>query len=518
MVCAIYCRLSKEDEDRTQPSESIQNQKSMLIQYAMEQGWEIYGIYCDEDYSGADRDRPEWQDLLSHAQQGKFQIVLCKNQSRFTRDLEMVEKYIHGLFALWGIRFVAVLDNIDTQVKGNKKARQISGLINEWYLEDLSENIRAVLDSKRKAGKYIGSFAPYGYKKDPLDHNHLVVDEIAAQTVHQIFALYLEGAGTHRIAQLLNQQGVLSPSRYKQAQGLGYVNGNASVHPGQWNHTTVARILKNQVYLGDLVQGVKRKASYKSKKLLSIPENGWIRVESTHEPLVDKKTFEAVQQRMNKGVRAEKNGYAHLLANLVHCARCGSTMQRLGHTYKGIPKAYLQCRMYAANRQNPQCTGQTIRLDQLTVAVENSIRGYTAAYYRCSPIWELEGRHGQDLQRQRLQKQRSGLVQQEQRLGQAVKALYLDKVEGVISPQQFLELNHSLQQDLARIQQQIKAVEDTIAALEQQAADGDAHPSSQDRVLNSIPRQLVELLVERIEVGEKDRQSGRQAVVIHWRF
>ena len=145
ILCAIYTRLSKEDEDKQQPeSESIQNQKSLLISYAVERGWDIYHIYCDEDYSGADSLRPDFNKMIEAAKEKKFQIILCKSQSRFTRDMELVEKYIHGLFPIWGIRFIAVADNADTEIKGNKKARQINGLINEWYLEDMSQNVSLI--------------------------------------------------------------------------------------------------------------------------------------------------------------------------------------------------------------------------------------------------------------------------------------------------------------------------------------------------------------------------------------
>ena len=167
---AIYCRLSEEDHNKraeTDDSVSIQNQKTMLIQYAMGQGWEIYNIYSDDDYTGADRNRPAFNRLLKDAEAHRFDIILCKNQSRFTRELELVEKYIHGLFPIWGIRFVSIVDNADTANKGNKKSRQINGLVNEWYLEDMSENIRSVLDNRRENGLHIGAFAIYGYKKDP---------------------------------------------------------------------------------------------------------------------------------------------------------------------------------------------------------------------------------------------------------------------------------------------------------------------------------------------------------------
>ena len=185
MKCAIYCRLSKEDGGEFE-SESIQNQRSLLLKYALDRDWEVFRIYSDEDYSGIAARRPAFDELISDAEKRLFDIVLCKTQSRFTRDMEQVERYIHKLFPLWGIRFIAVADNADTAVKGNKKARQIAGLVNEWYLEDLSENIRAVLDHKRKEGVYIGSFPLYGYKKSP-EKGKLEIDPEAAGTVRYIF-------------------------------------------------------------------------------------------------------------------------------------------------------------------------------------------------------------------------------------------------------------------------------------------------------------------------------------------
>ena len=176
---AIYCRLSEEDRNKqfeSDDSNSIQNQKAMLMQYAMEQGWDVYNIYSDDDYAGADRKRPEFNRLLSDAENKKFDVILCKTQSRFTRELELVEKYIHGLFPLWGIRFVSIVDNADTANKGNKKSRQINRLVNEWYLEDMSDNIKSVLINRRKNGFHIGAFALYGYKKDPDRKGHLIID------------------------------------------------------------------------------------------------------------------------------------------------------------------------------------------------------------------------------------------------------------------------------------------------------------------------------------------------------
>ena len=206
--------------------------------------------------------------------------------------MELVERYLHRDFLLWGIRFIALVDRVDTGVQGGKKARQINGLINEWYLEDLSDNIRAVLDFKRREGRFIGSFAPYGYRKDEADHNRLVPDPQAAQVVREIFRRYLAGEGTARIAAGLNAAGVPSPTAYKQEEGQRYRNAGQAAATPLWSRTTVSRILRNPLYTGVVAQGKRRKPSYKSKVLLSVPREDWVAVPGACAPLVDAADFE----------------------------------------------------------------------------------------------------------------------------------------------------------------------------------------------------------------------------------
>ena len=192
---ALYCRLSREDEglEASAESESIQNQRSMLLAWADRLGYAVQGIYCDEDYSGADRDRPAFNRMLAAARAGQIDVILAKSQSRFTRDMELVEKYLHGLFPLWGVRFLALVDHVDTGDAAGKKSRQIYGLMNEWYLEDLSANVRAVLTHKRRQGCSIASSPLYGYQKDPARKGHLLPDESSAPVVERIFRLALSG-------------------------------------------------------------------------------------------------------------------------------------------------------------------------------------------------------------------------------------------------------------------------------------------------------------------------------------
>ena len=295
MKAAIYCRLSKEDESKTGESESIQNQKSMLIQYAMEQGFELYQIYSDEDYSGIDRNRPAFKEMIRAASEHKFDVVLAKTQSRFTRDMELVEKYLHGKFIEWGIRFIAVVDHVDTDDTANKKSRQINGLINEWYLEDLSVNVRSVLDHKRKEGQYIASFALYGYQKDLAAKGKLQIDPEAAEVVRRIYAMTLRGVGAHKIAQILNGEGVPSPTAYKQQNGERYHLAQKTPCESLWSSGTVYQMLHNQTYAGDLVQGRHKKVSYKSKRTVWLPKSQWIVVENTHEAIIDKDTYDRIK-------------------------------------------------------------------------------------------------------------------------------------------------------------------------------------------------------------------------------
>lgn len=346
---AIYCRLSKEDEEKSfDESESIRNQRELLLRWAAEHGYRIWRVYSDEDYSGADRTRPGFNAMLSDAQQGCFEVILAKTQSRFTRDMELVEKYLHGLFPEWGVRFIAVLDHVDTQDPAGKKARQINGLINEWYLEDLSGNVRAVLDHKRRSGCYIASFALYGYQKDPQDHNRLVIDPEAAAVVRRIFALYLQGTGVGKIARLLNEAAIPPPLAYRAGQ-----QGRDLPQPMPlWSKPTVRRILSTQTYVGDMEQGRVRKVSYKSHKTVRLPRQTWIVVPDTHPAIVSRRDFAAVQERLGRSVREQHTAPPHLLAGLVRCGICGGKMELTGMA----TRRYYRCR--TAQKSRTACPGQ----------------------------------------------------------------------------------------------------------------------------------------------------------------
>ena len=482
----------------------------------MDRGWDIYETYCDEDYSGADSQRPAFNRMLQAAKEKKFQIVLCKSQSRFTRDIELVEKYIHGLFPLWGIRFIAVADNADTEVKGNKKARQINGLVNEWYLEDLSENVCMVLDMKRQEGKYIGAFPIYGYRKDPADKNRIIVDPQAAEVVRQIYRWSLAGFGRQRIAAMLNDRGVPNPTRYKEERGW-HNNHPRKNDFGLWNKVTVQRILRNEMYTGVMIQGRRKKVSYKSKMIVDVPPDRWFRVEGTHEAFIGRETFDAVQRGLALRSRSDGTGETHLLAGLVKCMDCGSTMSRTSSGQRGEKRiSYLRCKRYADSGREKQCTRHSIRLDKLTELVSQRIRHYVQSYFDPESL-DLSAQ--KDDRREALEQERAALAAQLEKRSQALKSLYLDKVSGLLTEGQFTDLNRSFLEEKSRLETRLAEVDRELSERSKPRRREELMDRARELLrLEEIPRELVVMLVEKIEVGERNPDTGEQEIKIFWKF
>lgn len=522
---AIYCRLSDEDRNKNNSfddSESIQNQKNLLTKYAINNEWDIFKIYSDDDFSGLDSDRPEWNQMIRDAEQKKFNIILCKTQARFTRNMEIVERYLHHKFAEWNIRFIGVADNADTENRGNKKQRQIMGLTNEWYCEDVSDSIRAVFDNKRHEGQFIGSFAAYGYLKDPKNRNRLVVDEEAAQVIKMIFNWYLDGYGTQHIAFMLNEKGILNPTKYKQEAGLKFINSSVNNGLGLWNKTTVKRILKNEVYIGNMVQGKRKKVSYKSKKIIPTSRDQWIKVENTHEPIVEKKVFDEVQRRINQRQRSTGEGKAHIFSTKVRCADCGNTMNKVT-TFRGNMRlySYLKCKISTVTGNKSLCTSHAIRLDYLEDIVRTKLKEYIDTFLEETTIASKLQAEG-EIRRQQ-DGYKSQMVNIEKQISQnsvILKNLYFDKVNGIITNEQFVDLNKSLLQEKGSLNARKKELEKAITQLMEKSRDISDWIGviKQYKNFEKLTYSMANEFINYIEIGEKNKETGEQRVRIHWAF
>ena len=517
LKAAIYCRLSEEDKNKQSASDdscSIQNQKSMLLQYAAEQGWELYSIYSDDDYTGADRHRPEFNRLLEDARQHRFDIILCKTQSRFTRELELVEKYIHGLFPVWGIRFISIVDHADTASKGNKKSRQINGLVNEWYLEDMSENIRSVLTSRRMNGFHIGAFALYGYKKDPEQKGHLIIDDEAAAVVREVFTLYAQGYGKTAIARMLNDRGIPNPTEYKRLHGLRYQQSK-SPNSTLWKYYAISAMLTNEMYIGNMVQGRYGSISYKTKQKKPRPRSEWYIVEGTHEPIIDRELWERVQTLTAQKAKPFHTGTIGLFAGKARCANCGYTMR----SSKSHGRYYLKCpiRPVAKNA----CTGSFISVDRLEQAVLCELNKFLDEYLNKD---ELERKIPlySSLQEQKKQLLSDLAIYRKKaaEYAKAVRELYLDKSKGLISESDYAELYKEFTAERERLSYTITNSEKQLAETEEKTAADDFHLKQLKTYthLERLTRDTVEMLMDHISIGKRISGTRDTPIEIHWNF
>lgn len=515
---AIYPRLSEEDrykKNENDESESIQNQKSMLIEYALKNDWEIYDIYCDEDWGGADRDRPEFNRLLKDAQEKKFDIVLCKTQSRFTRELELVEKYIHGLFPQLGIRFIGVVDHADTNVKGNKKARQINGLINEWYLEDLSENIKSVFATKMSKGQHIGAFALYGYMKDPDKKGHLIIDEEAAAVVREVFNLFVQGHGKQEIARILNARGIPNPTEYKRQKGLRYKQPTSRVST-LWKYFAISNMLTNEIYIGNMVQGRYGSISYKTKKNKPKPKDQWVVVKNTHEPIIDKELWDRVQTLIKERAKPFTGGQIGLFARKARCMYCGYTLRSTKHS-NGTH--YLTCPTRYTSKED--CQGAMICVKTLEKYVLEELHKLNEQYLD-EQLLEQKANFNERMhdQRKKLEAQIAQCKKKFDECSEQVKILYKDKLKGIITEDEFVDISHEYHSDKERLTRIIEQAEEQIGVLSQKISSSDNCREIVKQYTNAdhLTREMVDILIDHIEIGKRIPKTRNRPIKIYWNF
>lgn len=509
LKAAIYCRLSDAGPGHAEnEAESIQNQKSLLLQYAVGHDMEVEQIYSDEDYSGTDRSRPAFRRMIADAEARRFDVILVKTLSRFTRSVEESELYLHRKFPEWGIRLVAVLDGTDTQDAAAHKSQQLNGLVNEWYLEELSANVQAALASKRQQGKYLASFALYGYGKDPNDRNHLLPNPDTAPIVQRIFALCLAGFGATNIALVLNAEGVPSPSAYKHACDPRY---KAPVQ-ARWSDIAVLGILHNPIYTGDMVQGRHKKISYKSDGVTRRPKEAWIVVTDTHAPLIDRETFARAQQVL--AMRKNKTGYVpphRPLARKVICGGCGTGMGASGRKDQLI----LRC---LRNRRDPRlCSMNRIPLSDVEEIVLDRLQEHLAELLNVDRLTLAVCKD--DPRRRRRCQQLHQKQQEQRRLEQEVRALYLRRIEDGLPPDDFAAASQRLSQRLSVVKSEVETLSHSSELTNSDELRQKMLPYLQ---ADRLTREMADALIERVTIWPAEegegQAPGKRKIEISWKF
>ncbi len=525
----IYCRLSNDDE-REGESVSIENQKLLLQSYVRQMGWNEVDVYIDDGYSGTNFNRPGVQRLIEDAKAKRINLILVKDLSRFGRNYIEFGQYTDYLFPSLGCRFIALNNGIDTMSNnGSTDVMCFLNLFNEFYSRDTSKKVKAVKRACAENGKFMGTYPAYGYKRDPEDKHHLVIDEETAPTVRRIFSMRATGMGFHAIAAQLNEEGLPSP-------GMLYYQRKGKPDPRRVNHKwaeeTVKQLIRNEVYIGNMVQGKTGTMSYKSRKTITKPENEWIRVEGTHEAIISRDVWDTVVSIDRKRVlkKEPSDGIKSIFAGLVYCADCGFKMRNHTEkfTYKdGTPGRYSSfiCGNYARSGKSA-CTIHTIYENVLEQLVLEDIRE-KARFAAYDP--ELLAQHILRLKDKEAQSRRISCEQELKavkarldELERLMQCLYEDKYNGAIPQTVFQTLMRKYEAERAEKADVLPELERRLKAHMENRQDAGRWTEiiRQYTEITKLDESILFALVDRIEVGEARKVKGVRVcdVKVYYRY
>ena len=522
-ITALYCRLSQ-DDGLDGESNSIANQKSILEQYAIDHRFPNIKFYVDDGYSGANFNRPDFQRMMSDMEDGKIGIIITKDLSRLGRNQLHTGLYIEERFPQFGVRYIAINDNVDTENAESNDLMPFKNLFNEWFVRDTSRKIRAVQRAKAQRGERLGTRAPYGYRKDENVKGKLIVDEEAAAVVRRIFALCAAGNGPSQIARLLRQEKVLCPAMYAYERFGSRHMGLSLDKPYNWEKSTVAHMLESELYIGNTLNMKYSTKSYKDKRKIEHPREECIVIEGSHEPIIDRETWDIVQRVRQNRRRPTKMEELNKYSGLVICADCGSTMVlHRAHTMSASYN-HFTCRTYK-KAGTDACTAHYIRECILDEIVLEDIRRVTAmarkhtqefAAYICD-------RQSAELRREihRLELELSGMKKREAELDAIFKRLYEDSVLGRITMEQFQTLSASYVAERERLKTSIPQKEREVAKLKATVSGADNFIAKAKRYtdIRELTPELLRLFIEKIVVLEKDvkwSKHASQTVEIHY--
>ena len=379
---AIYLRLSKEDDDLScssgakSESNSISNQRKLIYDFMKSHPeLELYDEYKDDGKSGSNFDRAEFQRMMKDIEAGKVNCVIVKDQSRFGRDYIDVGKYKEKIFPKLGVRFITINEGYDSlsATSSDDLAFTINSFVYDFYIRDISTKIRTNLTAKKQNGEYAGAFVAYGYVKDSDDKSKLVVDPFAANVVRDIFRWKIEGLSPQNIAVRLNELGIPSPAEYKRLSGSKYKTSFQTSSKAIWSHVSVRRILKNEVYLGVMIQGKRTTPNYKTKTVVAKAESEWLRVEGTHEAIISVRDFELVQELLKDDTHCRAGDVTvPVYAGRIYCGDCGATAVRKTVSYAGKRYVYYVCN--ANKHDKTVCSRHSIREDVLDQVIYQTVR------------------------------------------------------------------------------------------------------------------------------------------------
>lgn len=522
-ITALYCRLSR-DDNLDGDSNSIQNQKLILQKYADDNGFQDTRFFIDDGYSGANFNRPAFEEMMEEVENGRVAVVITKDLSRLGRNQLHTGLYIEEIFPSYDVRYIAINDNVDTMYETSNELMPFKNLFNEWHVRDSSRKVRAVFTAKAQRGVRLGTRAPYGYCKNEIKDGPLVVDEEAAQVVRRIFAMCASGLGPSQIARQLKEENVLSPSMYAYTKyGISHAGLNTE-RPYNWTSDMVADMLVNMVYLGHTVNMRYSTKSYKDKKKRERPKSDWLIFENTHEALVDQETWDIVQEVRSHKRRRTNMDEQNMFSGLVYCADCGKPMVlHRAHTMKPEQNNFT-CRTYKKDGAEV-CTAHYIREVALKEIVLETIRR-TAEFARSHPerfAEYIQQKQSSEVAKEikTAERELSAMRKRDAELDTVFKRMYEDSALGRVSNEQFRLLSEAYSKEKAQLAEAIPFSIERLEKLRSSVANAKNFIAKARKYtdMTELTPELLRAFVSKIIVHEKEVKYSRHAPqVVRIRF
>ena len=510
---ALYCRLSQDDGIEGD-SNSIQNQKTILQKFAEDHHFPSPCFYVDDGFSGGTFQRPAFQQMISDMENGEIGIIVTKDLSRLGRNQLHTGLYIEERFPMFGVRYIAINDNVDTDSSESNDLMPFKNLFNEWFIRDTSRKIRAVLKAKAERGERLGTRAPYGYRKDP-GTKKLIVDDEAAAIVRRIFAMCASGSGPSQIARILKKEQILTPTMYAYTRyGITHTCLDTA-HPYNWSDSAIANLLENEIYLGNTVNMKHSSRSYKDKRRVEHPREECMVFENTHPALITREVWDIVQRVRKNKRRLTKMEEQNKYSGLVFCADCGSNMVlHRAHTMSASYN-HFTCRTY--KKDGEACTGHYIRECVLDEIVLEDLRRVTSAAREHPEKFAayIGSKQSAELQREirRQEKELAAMRKRKAELDAIFKKLYEDSVLGRITTEQFQMLSGSYTEEQNLITVGIPQKENEIQRLRETVSGTDSFLDKAKRYtdITELTPELLRLFIEKIVVHEKEVKWSKHA-------
>ena len=512
-ITALYCRLSRDDELQGD-SNSIKNQKSILKKYADDNGFINTEFFVDDGVSGTTFDRPDFQRMIAEMDAGRIGTIIVKDMSRLGRDYLKVGYYTEIAFPNAEVRFIAINNGVDSANQQDSDFTPFLNIINEWYAKDTSKKIKAVFKAKGESGKPLCTTPPFGYKKDPDDNNHWIVDEDAAKVVKHIFQLCIEGYGPTQIAHKLKEEEIFTPSYYFKSIGL-YPTALITEEPCKWSARTVANILDKQEYLGHTINFKTRRKSYKIKKKIDNDPSEWKIFKNKHEAIIDEDTFQTVQRIRNGRRKRTPLGEMPILSGMVYCADCGAKLYQVRSKDWNHDKEYMVCATYR-KRGKHNCTSHQIRNIDIEKALLYMIQQVTsfARDYQDEFVEVVTKTNNKELDK-KIREYKKELEQSQARVSKLdffIQRLYEDNVEGKVSDEQFIKMSSTYEKEQQTLSSRIIELTSIINDEQETVINTSSFLNLVKNYTNitKLDAEIIRTFIEKVYVYNVDETQNRK--------